>query len=216
MLALSSDIPLLGFAIKQDYQHYPYKNRAYTWGLYPLSLLQSIMAERSRWSFLGFGRRRPSQTNENPEKKVNAPDLIRVGASSTFRLVAGLDNLFEDTKLMYEHRRSWTRTKYDDEFDLYDDMLRLDPELNGAVRTIALTANKYRLEGGKNAAIRTAIKQLTEEIVDFDDLLINGEYKKPQVLYIDSDSKVKFERLLKLRKDFIPKLKNTSRDHSLR
>jgi hypothetical protein len=51
---------------------------------------------------------------------------------------------------------------------------------------------------------------------DFDDLLINGEYKKPQVLYIDSDSRVKFERLLKLKKDFIPKLKNTHRDPSLR
>lgn len=51
---------------------------------------------------------------------------------------------------------------------------------------------------------------------DFDDLLINGEYKKPQVLYIDSDSRVKFERLLKLKKDFLPKLKNTHRDHSLR
>jgi hypothetical protein len=44
----------------------------------------------------------------------------------------------------------------------------------------------------------------------------NGEYKKPQVMYIDSDSRVKFERLLKLKKDFLPKLKNTHRDHSLR
>lgn len=51
---------------------------------------------------------------------------------------------------------------------------------------------------------------------DFDDLLINGEYKKPQVMYLDTQSKVKFERLLKLKKDFLPKLKNTHRDHSLR
>lgn len=51
---------------------------------------------------------------------------------------------------------------------------------------------------------------------DFDDLLINGEYKKPQVMYLDTQSKVKFERLLKLKKDFIPKLKNTHRDPSLR
>ncbi len=51
---------------------------------------------------------------------------------------------------------------------------------------------------------------------DFDDLLINGEYKKPQVLYIDSDSQVRFERLLKLNKNFLPKLQNTHRDHSLR
>lgn len=51
---------------------------------------------------------------------------------------------------------------------------------------------------------------------DFDDLVINGEYKKPQVLYIDSDSRVKFERLLKLKKEFLIRLKDTKRDNSLR
>ena len=51
---------------------------------------------------------------------------------------------------------------------------------------------------------------------DFDDLLIDGEYKKPQVMYIDTTDQVKFERLLKLKKDFLPKLRATSRDSSLR
>jgi len=51
---------------------------------------------------------------------------------------------------------------------------------------------------------------------NFDDLLINGEYKKPQVLYTDARQKVKFERLLKLKKDFLPKLKSTEKDPSLR
>ena len=51
---------------------------------------------------------------------------------------------------------------------------------------------------------------------NFDDLLIEGEYKKPQVLYTDSRQKVKFERLLKLKKDFMPKLTNTKKDPSLR
>ena len=51
---------------------------------------------------------------------------------------------------------------------------------------------------------------------DFDDLVINGEYKKPQVLYIDADSKVKFERLLKLYKNFLIKLQETDKDTSLR
>lgn len=51
---------------------------------------------------------------------------------------------------------------------------------------------------------------------DFDDLLINGEYKKPQIMYNDVQSKVKFERLLKLKKDFLKKLKDTKRDLSLR
>lgn len=51
---------------------------------------------------------------------------------------------------------------------------------------------------------------------NFDDLLINGEYKKPQVLYTDSKQKVKFEKLLSLKKDFLPKLKSTNKDPSLR
>lgn len=51
---------------------------------------------------------------------------------------------------------------------------------------------------------------------NFDDLLIEGEYRKPQILYIDDRQKVKFERLLKLKKDFLPKLKKTEKDPSLR
>ena len=51
---------------------------------------------------------------------------------------------------------------------------------------------------------------------DFDDLLINGEYRKPQVMYIDDQAKVRFERLLKLKKDFLKKLQESKRDTSLR
>ncbi len=51
---------------------------------------------------------------------------------------------------------------------------------------------------------------------DFDDLLINGEYKKPQIMYTDAQAKVKFERLLKLKKDFLKKLQDSKRDSSLR
>ncbi|MCB9521830.1 MAG: hypothetical protein H6702_00440 [Myxococcales bacterium] len=51
---------------------------------------------------------------------------------------------------------------------------------------------------------------------NFDDLLIDGQYKKPQVLYTDARQKVRFERLLKLKKDFLPKLKATAKDATLR
>ena len=51
---------------------------------------------------------------------------------------------------------------------------------------------------------------------DFDDLLINGEYKKPQIMYTDTQAKVKFERLLKLKRDFLKKLQDSKRDSSLR
>ncbi|MEC7109023.1 MAG: hypothetical protein VXX11_03320 [Planctomycetota bacterium] len=51
---------------------------------------------------------------------------------------------------------------------------------------------------------------------DFDDMLIDGEYKKPQILYTDTRQKVRFERLLKLKKSFLPKLMDTARDPALR
>ena len=51
---------------------------------------------------------------------------------------------------------------------------------------------------------------------NFDDLLINGVVKKPQVLYTDARQKVRFEKLLKLKKDFLPQLENTKKDQILR
>ena len=51
---------------------------------------------------------------------------------------------------------------------------------------------------------------------NFDDLLIDGKVKKPQVLWIDKRQKVKVEKLLKLKKDFIPKLESTKKDPCLR
>ena len=59
-------------------------------------------------------------------------------------------------------------------------------------------------------------KDTKTKFYNFDDLLINGEYRKPQVLYTDARQKVRFERLLKLKKDFLPKLKNTQKDPALR
>jgi len=66
------------------------------------------------------------------------------------------------------------------------------------------------------AISQSKISKVKTKFYNFDDLLINGEYRKPQVLYTDSRQKVRFERLLKLKKDFLPKLKNTQKDPSLR
>ena len=63
----------------------------------------------------------------------------------------------------------------------------------------------------------TAPKQQNKvKFYNFDDLLIDGKVRKPQILYTDARQKVRFERLLKLRRDFLPKLKNTRKDPSLR
>ena len=51
---------------------------------------------------------------------------------------------------------------------------------------------------------------------NFDDLLIDGKVKKPQLLYTDAKQKVKFERLLQLKKSFLPKLLETKKDAVLK
>jgi hypothetical protein len=47
---------------------------------------------------------------------------------------------------------------------------------------------------------------------DFSDQVIDGQIKKPTALYTDSRQKVKFDRLLKLKKSFLPDLLNTAKD----
>ena len=51
---------------------------------------------------------------------------------------------------------------------------------------------------------------------NFNDLLINGKVKKPQVLYTDTRQKAKFDRLLRLKRNLMPKVKETRNDPSFR
>ena len=46
--------------------------------------------------------------------------------------------------------------------------------------------------------------------------VIDGEIKKPTALYTDSKKKVKFDRLLKLKKSFISDLMNTSKEKTFK
>jgi hypothetical protein len=47
---------------------------------------------------------------------------------------------------------------------------------------------------------------------DFQDQIIDGEIKKPITLYTDARDKVKFDRLLRLKKSFLNKLFDTSKE----
>ena len=47
---------------------------------------------------------------------------------------------------------------------------------------------------------------------NFDELLIDGEVKKPTGLYTDVRERAKFERLMKLKKSFIGPLMNTAQE----
>ena len=51
---------------------------------------------------------------------------------------------------------------------------------------------------------------------NFDELIIEGKVVKPRVQYIDARQKVKFERLLNLKKDFLKNLKSTAKETALR
>jgi hypothetical protein len=59
-------------------------------------------------------------------------------------------------------------------------------------------------------------KPLKEKFYNFDDLLIDGEYKKPNALLFTARDKVQFERLLKLRKSFIPVILMSDKERALR
>tara|TARA_Y100000748_G_C15205092_1_gene375058 strand:- start:179 stop:364 length:186 start_codon:yes stop_codon:yes gene_type:complete len=47
---------------------------------------------------------------------------------------------------------------------------------------------------------------------DFNEQLIDGEVKKPTTLYTDAREQVKFERLLRLKKSFLPELFDTAKE----
>ena len=51
---------------------------------------------------------------------------------------------------------------------------------------------------------------------NFDNQIIDGEIKKPTALYTNSRKKVEFERLLNLKRSFLPDLLNTSKDKAFK
>ena len=47
---------------------------------------------------------------------------------------------------------------------------------------------------------------------DFNEQVIDGQIKKPTALYTDARQKVKFDRLLKLKKSFLPEILNSAKN----
>jgi len=47
---------------------------------------------------------------------------------------------------------------------------------------------------------------------DFSEQVIDGHIKRPTALYTDARQKVKFDRLLKLKKSFLPEMLKTAKD----
>jgi hypothetical protein len=65
------------------------------------------------------------------------------------------------------------------------------------------------LLGSTEVSSKTPLKS---KFYDFNDQIIDGEVKKPTTLYTDAREKVRFDRLLRLKKSFLPRLFQTAKD----
>lgn len=129
----------------------------------------NIMARESFISRI-FGRKTVTADEDG------IPNAVSGRPASPTEVFGSLSDVLKNTDDLTRSSRSRsTYDDYDQTFDLYDSMVKLDPELNGAVRAVSLTANNYRIDydNAKNERIRNAIRQLTHDL-DFDDILINA------------------------------------------
>ena len=55
-------------------------------------------------------------------------------------------------------------------------------------------------------------KESKSKFYDFNEQIIDGERKKPTTLYTDARNVVKFDRLMKLKKSFLPRLFDTAKE----
>lgn len=115
-------------------------------------------------------------SRDKPTIPEKAEEIKRISVKSPAPspLVASIKDILLETESMRTQGYSQYGSVYDSEFDLYDDMLKLDPELNGAVRAVSLTGNKYKFDytKAKNKKIRLAVEQFAIDI-DLDDFIIN-------------------------------------------
>lgn len=97
------------------------------------------------------------------------------------------------------------------------------------MRALGLAIALAVLGGGSGAALAQkatakkttaptpgAKKRLKEKFYNFDDMLIDGEYKKPNAILFTARDKVKFKRLLNLRRSFIPIILTSDRERALK
>lgn len=66
--------------------------------------------------------------------------------------------------------------------------------------------------GASAFAQSKAEKDKRKTSIDFEDELIQGEVKKPELFYLLQKKQFNFKRLIKLRDDFLPEMRRTSED----
>ena len=67
-------------------------------------------------------------------------------------------------------------------------------------------------QGAPAAKAAAAEKDKRKTSIDFEDELIQGEVKKPELFYLLQKKQFNFKRLIKLREDFLPEMRRTSQD----
>ena len=80
------------------------------------------------------------------------------------------------------------------------------------MRIVALITVIILSVAGSDAVAAPPKKSSRVKFYDFSEQLIDGEIKKPTQLYVDARKKVRFERLLKLKKSFMKDLFDTAKD----
>lgn len=55
-----------------------------------------------------------------------------------------------------------------------------------------------------------------EKFYDFSDMMINGDFKKPEMLKVSDKKSTKFDRMLKLKASFIPQLEKSDKDNAIK
>ncbi|MDZ4660361.1 MAG: hypothetical protein SGJ18_01945 [Pseudomonadota bacterium] len=64
----------------------------------------------------------------------------------------------------------------------------------------------------QDAAKEPKGSKVKKTTIDFEDELVEGEFKKPELFYLLQRKQFNYKRLIKLRKDFIPEMKQTAED----
>ncbi len=83
-------------------------------------------------------------------------------------------------------------------------------------RTIALSFGTFALVALMPAHGHAADKDDKARFYDFSDQLIDGEIKRPTALHVESRTRAKFDKLLKLKKSFRPAMIETAKERILK
>ena len=82
-------------------------------------------------------------------------------------------------------------------------------------KTIAITFAAVLMLFSANAFAQDSGETTRSKFYDFNDMLVDGRLKTPDLMKTDARGKAKFNRLLQLKKSFIPKIRESTEEAAL-